>query len=169
MMMMMAAVTSERRLHLQTHTKQTVVSRRIWGGPSPINKTIYRRHQSPLQTAKRERPPDAELPTTRRCPSFTLCTYLSTSPSPSLHPCPVSGKALFLSRQNQQPQGGKWIKKEEGEREMWEGRKKTAALNCCETLKHTGGVGERNRPKSLKTRRVQLGPSALSLSLCHQY
>lgn len=60
-------------------------------------------------------------------------------------------------------------KKEEGEREMWEQRKKATASNCCETLKHTRGVGLRIRPRLVKTRGEQLGPSALSLSLCHQY
>ncbi len=57
---------------------------------------------------------------------------------------------------------GRWREK------TWEGGERTAASNCCETLTHTRGVGERNCSESLKTRRVQLGPSALSLSLCHQ-
>lgn len=94
--------------------------------------------------------------------SFTLCIFLSvylSLPLPSI-PAPVSGKALFLSRRNQQPQG-KQIKR------MRE-KEKCGKRDGVKLLRDATRQ-ERNCPESIKTSGVQLGPSASSLSLCHQY
>lgn len=81
-----------------------------------------------LQTVKTEWAPNATLATMRRCPSFTLRTCPSPSPSPSFHPSTVQGTALFLKRHKKKPQP-------QGEENKKEDRDGTVAFKCYEILK----------------------------------
>lgn len=112
------------KLHLQTHTlnKQSPVGeyeealRQLAQQPNgAINHLCRQRRENDRRTLSSQ-------PRAAVLPSLYVHFYLSTSPSPSFHACPVSGKALFLSRQNQQPRGERIKRKRE--REMWEERKK---------------------------------------------
>lgn len=72
----------------------------------------------------------------RRCPSFTLCTYLSPSPSPYLHPSTVQGSALFSKRQKHKTTPGR---KKEAKKEE---RARTVAFKWCKILKQAQGTKE---------------------------
>ena len=87
-----------------------------------------------MQTAKREQPPDAELPTTCRFP-FLHSMYISIClprPPPLLHPCPcVRQGSIFTSAKSTTP--GQTHKKNEGEGEMWEERRRQTVARCHST------------------------------------
>lgn len=133
-------------------------SRQCWG-QLLANQIIYCRNQSPADsedgmTAERQACNHAPL-------SFLHSMYISVSLSlpqpPSLY-CARHSSIFKMAqkKKNQQPQ-----EERKNRIEMLHSN----ATRSSNTLKEQ----ERNRPKSLQTRRVQLGPSALSLSLCYPW